>query len=151
MQDDPQLGVDPVPTPTHLIVAAANEISPEDKALAVIHAMQARQAQFVRVSRRLTVLSTVGILLTLIVGFALVRVADNTNAIKVRDRALKAYCEQTNSYNAETREQFVTKFATAAPDPKALQDFADVAWPIRDCSGLVVPATSTTVAATVPP
>lgn len=85
--------------------------------------------------------------LALIGGLMAVRVDRNSRQIDRTNDALRVFCDQTNRGNAEARAKFAARFAADAPDPQALNDFLEVAWPLRDCSQVSSgsgPATSTT-------
>lgn len=100
-----------------------------------------------RYSRNTRVLLYLIAALAVFAGWFAVRVDRNSREIDRTQAAIRIYCDQTNHFNAEARAKFIDQFSTQAPNPKLLIQFADVAWPQRDCaqvSTVSEPSASTT-------
>lgn len=106
-------------------VQASDEL---DERLAVEIKAQRRYSRTTRVLLYLTAaLAVFGV-------WVAVRVDRNSREIDRTQAAIRVYCDQTNRHNAEARAKFIDQFAEQGPNPKLLIQFADVAWPQRDCA-----------------
>lgn len=129
---------DPTPTPTSTLMTAVDVLDPDAKRDALIHALRGDVDRVDRLSRRVLIMQVAGLVVTVVVIFALFKINSNQDLLHRQNEAVQVFCAQTNRFNAETREAFVTRFAGAATNPQDLADFADLAWPTRDCHSLAV-------------
>ena len=87
------------------------------------------------------ILAVVGALLLVTVGVVatvVVKAEANSNAIDRRAEATVLFCEQTNINNERAHRDFLARFAPTDDAVRLAQftEFADVAWPQRECSPL---------------
>lgn len=89
-----------------------------------------------RQNRRLAICALVLLALASIMAVVIVKVESNSTKIDRTRESTKLFCDQTNRNNDKAHTDFLTQFALdPATRPKFVQ-FADVAWPHRNCEVL---------------
>lgn len=92
-----------------------------------------------RLRRQQNILLYGGLLLLVIVlvlGTVIVKVESNADVITRTREATKVFCDQTNRNNDQAHTDFLAQFALDPATRPKFEQFADVAWPHRDCEVL---------------
>lgn len=108
-----------------------------------VGALRKLQDRSRRQNKAIAAVAVAAIVFAAVGMFYAVRVDRNTSEINRTQDAILVYCRETNKINAKSRVEFLDQFASAA-DAVQLKQFAEIAWPQRDCSQISDPSPSTT-------
>jgi hypothetical protein len=126
-------GVDPHPTPAHQLVTKSDALDAAMDQDPLFAGLRADQVRTRALAKRTMTLSVVQLVAGLVLVYALHGVAANASRLTAEKRARHVFCVDTNMNNAVSRVALVSAFPDA-PDPVALQLFAQTLFPIRDCT-----------------
>lgn len=95
-----------------------------------------------RVSYVLAGVVAVLAVVSVVLSFVVVRVDHNASRLNQTRSAIKVYCDQSNVYNAQARQNFIVLFDKST-HPERIKAIADVAWPSRDCAAIATASPDT--------
>lgn len=109
-----------------------------------VASMRDLQRKADRLARIVTVFALIAVLSSVFGTYWALRVDHNTRDLHQTKTAIQVFCETTNIYNAEARENLPGLVPDA--DPTMIARIAKVMWPQRDCTTLInEPTTAVTL------
>lgn len=130
---------------TERVLAASDELdelvaaSPDvQDVFKLVDDVRLQNAKLRRQNRRLAICAFVLVALASIMGVVIVKVEGNANQIQRATESRLLFCQETNRNNKKAHDDFLTQFALNPATRPQFEQFANVAWPQRNCAQLDV-------------